>query len=49
MPIDFKYVSIDEALDFMIDSVPYEATRFEVDYCATISDAVDVPWMTISF
>lgn len=44
MPIDFKYVSIDEALDFMIDSVPYEATRFEVDYCATISDAVDVPW-----
>lgn len=42
--IDFQYVTKEEAYDFLIDSVPYEADRFEMDYCAIISDAVAVPW-----
>jgi len=41
---DFQYVTRDECWDFLIDSVPYEADHFEMDYTAIISDAVPVPW-----
>jgi hypothetical protein len=43
-PVDFQYVAKDECYDFLIDSVPYEADHFELDYCAIISDAIAVPW-----
>ncbi|HNW58314.1 MAG TPA: hypothetical protein PKI62_01390 [bacterium] len=41
---DFQYVTKNECWDFLIDSVPYEADHFELDYTAIISDAVPVPW-----
>jgi len=44
LPVDLQYATKDEMIDFLIDSVPYEADHFELDYCATISDAVPVPW-----
>ncbi|HOT97435.1 MAG TPA: hypothetical protein PLG50_02185 [bacterium] len=43
-PVDLQYLTKAEAIDFLIDSVPYEADHFELDYCAIISDAVPVPW-----
>lgn len=43
-PVDFQYVSKDECFDFFVDSVPYEAHRFEMDYSATISGSTEVPW-----
>ncbi len=43
-PVDFQYLGKEACFDFFIDSVPYETHQFMVDYCATISGAIEVPW-----
>jgi len=44
LPVNLQYATIDEMIDFLIDAIPFEADHFELDYSATISDAVPVPW-----
>jgi len=41
-PVDFRYVTLDQWFDFMEAGVPWESARFMLDYCALISDIVDV-------
>lgn len=43
-PAAFKYVQLDQWLDFMIAGVPWEAARFVMDYCSILSDAANVPF-----
>lgn len=43
-PVDLEYTTLEQALDFMAAGVNWEPTLFMVDYLATMSDAVEVPF-----
>ncbi|MBN1466346.1 hypothetical protein JXA02_11325, partial [candidate division KSB1 bacterium] len=44
LPVDLRFVTFDESLDFMAAGVPWEAARFIYDYSRIISDIEDVPF-----
>ena len=44
MPVDLRYVTIDECFDFMAASPMWEATKFINDYCKILAELEDVPW-----
>lgn len=44
LPADFRFVTIDEAFDFMAAGVPWEALRFMYDYAVVVCDEEDTPF-----
>ena len=44
LPVSLKFVTNEQWFDFLETAPPYEPYPFELDYCALLSELVDVPY-----